>query len=194
MVGVVAYALVDIVLQLLPPHYSPIGEAESNLAVGPFGWIMNLNFLARAALTLCAIVAIVGTGPATRLRATGTALMAIAGACSGALAFFPTDVGGAAGLQAETVHGTVHLGVAALGFLTALAAFMVLTLWMRRRPELTGSYPAALVFVFVAAGGLLCLGVAGGGASNLLGLAERICLLGILGWVFAVCSGIRRLR
>ena len=31
-------------------------------------------------------------------------------------------------------------------------------------------------------------------AAGLLGLAERMCLLGILGWVFFVCAGILRLN
>jgi hypothetical protein len=32
---VALYVLIDIVLQLLPPHYSVVSDAESDLAVGP---------------------------------------------------------------------------------------------------------------------------------------------------------------
>jgi hypothetical protein len=85
MAGVVIYAVVDIVLHLLPPHYNPISDAESNLAVGPFGWIMNLNFLGRAAMTFCLIAAVSRTGPATELRRTGSWLLAVGGVCSGVL-------------------------------------------------------------------------------------------------------------
>ncbi len=63
MIGVVVYAVVVGVLQLLPPHYDPILEAESNLAVGPFGWIMNLNFLGRTVTTVFALLAISRVGP-----------------------------------------------------------------------------------------------------------------------------------
>lgn len=198
MVGVVLYVLVDVVLQFLPPHYSVVGDAESNLAVGPFGWIMNLNFLGRAVLTLCAAVAIGLSGPPSRLRRAGLALMAIAGACSAALAFLPTDINppGQYGLLASTLPGTLHLVVASLGFFTALAGFALLTGWLRfghgLSPELRRAYPVALRLTAVAVSGLLCVALADAFAPTVLGLAERVCLAGILGWAFVVCAAIRR--
>ena len=194
MAGAVIYAVVDVVLHLLPPHYNPISDAESNLAVGPFGWIMNLNFLGRAAMTFCVIAAIGGTGQATALRRTGSWLLGVGGVCSGVLAFFSADVhaAGASGLQVSTAEGTIHLYVASLGFLAALAAFVLLTLWIRASPKLRSAYPAALAFTLLAGAGLASLGITIGFAPDLLGLAERICLLGILGWAFAVSAAIRR--
>jgi hypothetical membrane protein len=56
--GIFLYAMLDIVAQLLPPHYSPIHQAESDLAVGPYGIIMRLNFLVRAALSLLVVSAL----------------------------------------------------------------------------------------------------------------------------------------
>jgi len=194
MVGVVVYVLVDVVLQLLPPHYSAISDAESNLAVGPYGWIMNLNFLGRAVLTLCAAVAIGLIGPSSGLRRAGLALMILAGACSAALAFLPTDINGPGefGLQTSTLVGGLHLAVASLGFFAALAGFALLTGWLRRTKPLRSVYPAALTLTAVASAGLLSVGVADHFAPNLIGLAERVCLAGILGWAFVVCAGIRR--
>jgi hypothetical membrane protein len=213
MAGVLLYVLVDVVLQFLPPHYSPISDAESNLAVGPFGWIMNLNFLARAALCGCAIGALVLCGSAGRLRTVGLALLGLAGTLSGLLAFFPTDVvhHEASGDQVDvalattalattTVTGQIHLALATSGFLLALAAFAVLTVWMRRNrrnqgdpgnPVLGRAYPWALGFLLLALGGIVFLGVAIAAAPHVLGLAERLCLAGILGWVFAVCAVVR---
>lgn len=193
-VGVVVYVLVDVVLQLLPPHYSAVSDAESNLAVGPFGWIMNLNFLGRAALTLCAVVAIVHTGPSSRLRRAGTGLMMVAGACSAALAVLPTDVNAGGGIQSHTILGAWHLGVAAFGFLAALAAFSLLTIWIRGSADLKATYPAALGLTAVAAGGLVALGLAAAAAPSMIGLVERICLAGILGWALVVSLAIRWLR
>lgn len=194
MVGVVLYVLVDVVLQFLPPHYSVVSDAESNLAVGPFGWIMNLNFLGRAGLTLCAAGAIGLVGPGSRLRRTGLVLLVVAGACSAALAFLPTDISGPGefGLRTSTPTGALHLAVASLGFFAALAAFAWLTAWLRGVPELRRVYPAALALTVVAAVGLLCVGLADHFAPTLLGLAERVCLAGILGWAFVVCAAIRR--
>ncbi|MDQ0092831.1 DUF998 domain-containing protein [Paeniglutamicibacter psychrophenolicus] len=193
MAGVAVYVLVDVVLQFLPPHYSVVSDAESNLAVGPFGWIMNLNFLGRAVTTLCAIVAINRIDQVSGLRRAGVLLMAAGGLCSAALAFFPTDVDAGSGLHAVTTAGAVHLYVAGAGFLAALAGIFVLTRWMRSAPGLEKAYPAALILAAVAAVGLASLGLAAAVGQDLLGLAERVCLAGVLGWVLVVCWAIRRL-
>ncbi|MDO5743705.1 MAG: DUF998 domain-containing protein [Micrococcaceae bacterium] len=192
MAGVAIYVLVDIVLQLLPPHYSAISDAESNLAVGPFGWIMNVNFCGRAITTLCAISAISRVGPASRLRGAGVALMFVGGLCSAVLAFFPADVD-AGSTGTTTVLGTVHLCVAAGGFLAALAGILVLTRWLRLEPSLARAFPAALALALVAAFGLAFLATSILMWPLVLGLAERMCLMGILGWVMVVCASIRSL-
>ena len=193
MAGVAVYVLIDVVLQFLPPHYSVVRDAESNLAVGPFGWIMNLNFLGRALTTLCAIAAIHRVSPNSGLRRTGVLLMATGGLCSAVLAFFPTDVGAGHGLVAATPAGTVHLYVAAAGFLAALAGILALTRWTRSSPELSRVYPLAFTFAAIAAVGLATLGLSAATGQDLLGLTERVCLAGVLGWVLVVCRAIRRL-
>jgi hypothetical membrane protein len=194
MVGAVLYVVVDVVLQLLPPHYNVISEAESNLAVGPYGWIMNLNFLARGVVTVCAVAALARFGPRTRLQRTGLALMLLAGVCSAALAFLPTDIAdpGSPGLAPATSLGAAHLAVAVLGFVTALIAFVLLTLWLRGSHRLRAAYPVAAILTGVALSGLAWLAVAITVAPGVIGLAERVCLAGVLGWVIAVCAVIRR--
>ena len=194
MVGVLVYVLVDAVLQFLPPHYDPIREAESNLAVGPYGWIMNLNFLGRALTTLCALGAIRLVGPPSRLRTAGLILLALGGAASAALAFFATDVDVVAGSNTAqyTSAGAIHLFIAGGGFIAALLAVVLLTAWLRRTRAL-GALAVAGVFAAITVCGAVWLAVAATVAPATLGLAERICLVGILGWTFVVCARIRRL-
>ena len=193
MIGVLVYVLVDVVLQFLPPHYSPIADAESNLAVGPFGWIMNLNFIGRMLTTGCVVAAIVQVRPASVLRHWGIALLLLGGLCSGVLAFFPTDVGmpGEIGVVATTVAGLVHLAVAVIGFVAALIGCLLLTIWMHLSDELRAGFRVALVFTVIAWAGLLALGVTILLAPQFMGLAERVCLVGILGWVFSVAAVVR---
>ncbi|RAN76390.1 hypothetical protein B5P43_22510 [Bacillus sp. SRB_336] len=198
MAGVAAYVGVDAVLQRLPPHYSLIRDAESNLAVGPYGWIMNVNFIGRAATTLCLVRAVLGTGPASPLRTTGAALLGLGGACSGVLAFFPTDIPGvdapaAPGLSATTWVGAVHLAVTGVGFLAAFAGTVVLTAWLRTCPRLRRTSAPAAGFCALTTAGLGALGLAGRHFPAYLGLAERIALAGILGWAFSVAAGLRAL-
>jgi hypothetical protein len=49
---IVLYVALDAIAQALPPHYSPISQAESLLAVGPYGYIMAINFLNRGVFSL----------------------------------------------------------------------------------------------------------------------------------------------
>ena len=44
-VGIVVYVIIDVIAQLLPPHYNAIIQAESDLAVGPYGFLMTINFV-----------------------------------------------------------------------------------------------------------------------------------------------------
>jgi MFS family permease len=200
MIGVVVYVAVDVVLQLLPPHYNPISEAESNLAVGPFGWIMNLNFLGRAVTSFAVAGALLGIARVANRRRVpglllpGLALLAVGGICSAVLAFFPTDVAAAGeSVVAASVGGTVHLVVATLGFAAALAAIVMLTFWISRSGCLSAARRSALVFTVLAIVGAVFLTLTLTILPSLLGLAERLCLLGILGWTYAVAHGIRRL-
>ena len=185
---VLLYVLIDVVLQFLPPHYSVVSDAESNLAVGPFGGAMNLNFLARAVMSGCVVVAVALTTPASRLRTAGSVLLALAGLCSAALVFFPTDVNppGEFGMTPRTTVGLAHVVIATSGFLAVLLAMALLTRWIGRPRAVRGFFVVALV-------GLGLLAVSLAVFAQVVGLTERLCLVGILGWTFALCWRLRGL-
>jgi len=115
--GLILYVVLDVVAQILPPHYSPISQTESDLAVGKFGWIMTINFLNRGVLSLLFIYAFLKTldlaGVArSRFRA-GTYLLGAWAVGAILLAIFPTDV------PATPVsrHGAIHFVVAIVAFI-----------------------------------------------------------------------------
>ena len=56
---IILYVVLDVIAQVLPPHYSPISQAESLLAVGPYGYIMTVNFLIRGVFSLLFVYALV---------------------------------------------------------------------------------------------------------------------------------------
>jgi len=56
---IILYVVLDVFAQVLPPHYSPISQAESLLAVGPYGYIMIVNFLIRGVFSLLFVYALV---------------------------------------------------------------------------------------------------------------------------------------
>lgn len=186
MVIVLLYVIVDVVLQLLPPHYSVISDAESDLAVGPYGAFMRANFVARGVMSGCLVALILLRWPITGARVVGSVLVAAAGVCSAALVFFATDVNrvGEYGMSPRTVTGTIHVVFATSGFLAVLVGMIVLTVSLRGEPTATGR--AVLLFLWIAVLGLATLALSLLFVPQIVGLTERLCLLGILGWAFTL--------
>jgi hypothetical protein len=190
MILAVLYAVIDVVLQALPPYYSIVSDAESNLAVGPFGWVMQINFALRAVMSGLLVASIWWTGSPSPRKTVGCLLIGFAGLCSLALVFFATDVNrpGEFGMTPRTVVGTVHVGIATAGFIAILLGMLLLVPWVLRSVH----GPAPTIFLAIAIAGLLSLGASLAVYPQVVGLAERICLVGILGWAFSVAAGLQR--
>ncbi len=195
LVGVVAYLILDIVAQSLPPHYNPITQAESDLAVGPYGFIMTINFLNRGALSLEFLFAFLATVrlagvEASRMRV-GKFLFGVWSVGAILLAFFPTDV------PATPVswHGAIHLVVAILAFLGGAFGALVLSLNLRGSPKLEAirrfALPIAAISVILC---LLDLLAPHHLAANYGGLIERLFLGSVLVWVASISVYMLRSR
>ncbi len=137
-VGVVAYAALDIVAQSLPPHYSPISQAESDLAVGPYGYVMTINFVLRGLLSLAFLLGLAGATRLTREARVGTALLGIWAVGALILAAFPTNIG-----AEVTLHGQIHLVVALIAFVGGGFGALLLSLHFRTDPRLRNLATAA---------------------------------------------------
>lgn len=192
--GIALYVILDAVAQNLPPYYSPISQAESDLAVGPYGYIMTLNFVDRGVLSLCFLFGLVLTVYSTdtanpRLR---RGAYAFAAWSVGALllAAFPTDV------PATPIswHGAIHLFVAIVAFLGGGFGALYISLGM------VGSSPVArakgVALPLGALSAILCLVeligpfVAHGFFTNYGGVVERVFLGSVLLWVAVVSARI----
>lgn len=144
------YVVLDAVAQSLPPHYSPIGQAESDLAVGPYGYLMTLNFVNRGALSLCFLFALALTANSSdttrpRFRRGGYLFSAWA-IGSLLLAAFPTDVPPAP----ISVDGAVHLLVAVVAFASGAAGVLYISLGMEGNRELTRAAGWALPLAYLS--------------------------------------------
>jgi hypothetical protein len=179
------YVVLDLVAQLLPPHYSPISQAESDLAVGPYGYVMTLNFLMRGILSLSFLVGLsAATGLGSRSRA-GVAFLAAWGVGAFILAASPTDVS----VTETTGHGKLHLLVAFIAFLAAVVGEVLLSRRFSEEPRLRPiAGPSQLISVFAAVSVVLLF--VGTGVPYLLrhafGLLERIFLGFVLAWILVV--------
>ncbi len=196
--GVVLYAVLDVVAQLLPPHYSPISQAESDLAVGPYGFVMTINFVNRGLLSLLFLAALARTvrssgGRWTELRG-GAVLVGIWGFGALLLAAFPTDV------PATPVswHGAIHLVVALIAFLAGAFGIFLLAVRFDRVPALARTRAFALPLAALSI--LLCLidlglpFVAPHLSGRIGGLTERLFLGSVLLWILLVSLVLARER
>jgi hypothetical protein len=183
--GIALYVVLDAVAQSLPPHYSPISQAESDLAVGPYGYIMAVNFVNRGVFSLLFLYGLMKSLPSRPALRTGFGLFGMWAVGALILAVSPTDVGGPA-----TVHGVVHLVVATLAFLCGAFGTFFLSRAIGRDSALKGlaryAMPVAIlavVFFFVLYGGQVVLPHA---AARVGGLVERIFIGLVLVWMLAV--------
>ena len=195
-VGVVLYVILDAIAQSLPPYYSPLSQAESDLAVGPYGYIMTLNFINRGVFSLCFLFGLVLTiydADTANLRfRRGAYAFAVWSVGALLLAAFPTDV------PATPVswHGAIHLLVAVVAFIGGAFGALYISLGMVGSNPLAKArgvaLPLAALSVILCVVELLGRGAAPGFYSNYGGVAERAFLGSMLLWVGVVSAKLLR--
>lgn len=189
--GIALYVVLDVVAQLLPPHYSPISQAESDLGVGPYGWVMNVNFLLRGALSLAFVYALYRAWPSGNRPRAGLVLIAAWAVGAFVLAVNPADVSGPA-----TVHGTIHLVTAFLAFFFVAVGALLVSFDMPAGWPWGEIRPAAKVLVILSFAALLLLFLGSGIPrieSHYFGLLERVFLGLALLWMLVVSLQLLRL-
>jgi len=193
--GVILYVLLDAVVQLLPPHYSPIRDAESDLAVGPYGYIMTINFLNRGVLSLVFLYGLLktvgasgdhGAPDARRRFRTGALGFGVWGVGAILLALFPTDVPS----TPVSWHGGIHLVVAILAFLGGSLGALMLSLQFGGSRSLLGARSASLSIAVLSVIFLVIL--LGSAGTHVGGLTERVFLGSVLLWIAFVSAYLLR--
>lgn len=178
--GILTYVAIDVALIFLRPHFSVLHNAESDYgSKGRYAWLMDLNFLVRAAFSLAAVRALwLSIGENRHVRA-GLTLVSLWAVCSGALAFFPDDPVGTPTHGAGRVHGVL----AAIAFFAALIGTIELSLALRR---ISYWQPIRRTLVLISLSALiplLLLGHAHFGRHTLGGLYEKIFIAIELLWL-----------
>lgn len=175
-IGIVLYLVLDIIAQLLPPHYSPITQAESFLAIGPYGYIMTVNFLIRGLLSLSFIIGLIINFNSKKSHfRIGLILLGIWSIGAFILAFFPADL-----TPPATIHGTIHIITALTAFLGGCLGILALSLRMRTDDEFKGIIKIALPLSIFSVISLAFLPL------PVTGLIERIFLASVLLWMLII--------
>jgi hypothetical protein len=190
--GIVLYAILDVIAQALPPHYSPISQAESDLAVGKFGFIMTVNFLNRGVLSLLFIFAFLRTldvkGVARLPFRTGAYLLGVWAVGAILLAIFPTDV------PATPVswHGAIHLVVAIIAFIGGAFGTLAISLKLGQNRLFEGlkriALPLSIIVIIFWAIEFGLPFVLPHLNAHIGGLTERLFLGSVLFWIGVVSA------
>ncbi|RKR12732.1 DUF998 domain-containing protein [Arthrobacter oryzae] len=194
MAGSVLFVSVFTVYGWLCPGYSPASMFVSELSLGPYGWVQMLNFLLTGAL-----VVVFGRGLAAHFTAgaasrTGPVLVQCMGVSLIVSGLFATDP--SAMFDQASAHGVVH-GIFGAIFFT-LAPVSCFVFYRRFRSDrawrpLAGWTLAAGVLLTVGIGLLKVSQQPGSGLFEWKGLVQRVILVTIMAWIFAVAARLRRL-
>ena len=126
--GAACFAVSALLLSLFS-EYTLAGDHISELAIGRFGFVQTLAFLAFGIGSLALAVALRRATKGSWGSLVGTILFGLFGAGLIVDAFFPIDRGG---MQPETVVGTVHIVAAPVAFVCAILGMFVLTRTFKR--------------------------------------------------------------
>jgi len=178
--GIVVYVAIDVALVFLRPEFSVLHNAESDYgSKGHYAWLMDINFLLRAALSLAAVAAMApAVRESSRLRISLT-LLVVWAVLSGALAFFPDDPVGTRTHGSGAVHGVL----AVIAFFAMLVGALAFSLRVRRLPSWRPVSGALLALSVLALIALLLQGHAHFGLHTLGGLYEKIFIALELAWL-----------
>lgn len=186
-VGIVLYVTLDVIAQLLPPHYSALAQAESDLAVGPYGFVMTINFVVRGLLALALVWALSRAVAKSGLSRVGLVLLAIWGIGALVLALSPTDLAGAK----PTLHGVIHLFVALLAFICGAIGELLLALYFAKDDRWRALRTPALTIAILSIIALVVLLL--GAFPHAYGLVERIFIGLVLLWMLVAALLLRSL-
>ncbi|HUI29261.1 MAG TPA: DUF998 domain-containing protein [Candidatus Acidoferrales bacterium] len=184
-VGTIIYVVLDIVVQLLPPYYSAFREAESLLAIGPYGCIMNINFFVRGILSFSVIMAIRSSVKGLSRRIRGTIFFGIWSVGSFLLGVFNTDT---MGMPHLTFHGTMHILLALVAFICAPVGEILLSVSLGRVRAGRSALWLGILSVVLLLVQFACF------RSGYYGLFERLFIGLVVLWVAAVSFKLMRLK
>lgn len=190
MVGIVLFVLLEVGVQLLPPHYSPLSQSESDLAVGPYGFLMALGFAIGGVLLLLFIAGFVRVIPKEAQSRSGLVLLAIAAICKLIIVFAQTDLTA----RPHTIHGAIHALAAVISFFCGALGILLLARALRHDPYVRPSprFLIGLASITFAWTVIVIATLVVASQIGIWGLLERIATALYLLWVFIVSLGLWR--
>ena len=197
-VGMILFVLLNVIVQLLPPHYSPIRQAVSDLAIGPYGWLLSFSFIVYSVALLAFLFGLTWSTSRQGRSRIGLIFLSLWAVLPAVLAFFPTDIVDANGYPGSaqafqmttTMHGEIHLVISLLAFISAMLASLFISLRFSRDERLRPLRIPALVIALLMWPPFILTDAIG--KVGMYGVAERVFLgLGLF-WILMITLWIRQ--
>ena len=182
-----AYALgIWASLIVMRPDMNPLSHFLSEYVHGPYGILMASTFVVLGfAWAMLAVGLFRTTMPAGRSWF-GLSVLALGSVLTFGMGIFPTDAAG----DAQSMAGTLHGLLAKLFFVSICPGILALTVAWRHDQAWSSLVRSGLVLAGIALAGLLFLVAS---PPELTGLAQRITLVGVLGWHMSAAARVGRL-
>lgn len=178
-VGTVFFILAVIALHFLRPEYNPVTRVVSELAIGPYGYLLTIGFLALAVGGFALALGIRQGVASSRAKNAGSLLLAVWPIGFVVSAIFPTDLQG----SPVTTHGTIHNAAGLISFIVLIAAIFLNSLGFRRDATWRAYYPASLVLGFAALATFLLFPISMSGGWG--GIGQRAFITAFLLWLLS---------
>jgi hypothetical protein len=188
--GVVYFFLAVAVLHFIRRDYDPISRVMSNYAVGPYGWLMTLAFLAFAWSFFAIALGFSINGVLNAQTRTVPVLLTVASVGLVGSAIFPTDV--TADDSPSTPVGMVHILLGVLSFVCFVAAALIASQRFKQDKRWQSVYPPAFALALSSLVAFAVFFVIKATQSPIGGLGQRVFLGLVLLWVFVVAVGMRQ--
>lgn len=183
MVGVGWWVVTVGLMHVLKPETGIAGHAMSEYAIGRYGWLMTVAFLAVAAGQMAFAVALArGVRPAGRVA---PVLFGVAGLESVMEAVFRADGNGPV-----TTQGSLHVLFGVTSFLISIIAMFVLVRRFRRDPVWQGFARPTQLWAWASM--VTLFSVPAFGQSH-QGIGQRVFVPVLLSWVVTTAARLRRL-
>lgn len=182
--GIAYFALAIVALHFLRPETDPIARTTSEYAVGPYGYVMSTAFFAMSTAMLGLVMALRRRAPAEVRSRWGLALLTWWGVAVLVAMVFPIDVDGAA----RTTAGTIHRINGPIGFLAVTAGAFLLSRRFGRHERWHPIHRPAMALSVVIMAAFVALAATLATQSGFAGLAQRVALATLVGWVLLVTN------
>jgi len=187
-VAIVLSVGLEVIVQLLPPYYNAISQPESDLAIGPYGFLMDINFALRGILYFIFLVAFMSVIPKEGQSRSGLILLGISAIGKLIIAFAVTDLTS----PPHTIHGIIHTLAALISFFCGALGLLLLSRSLCHVSNVlpSPSFLVGLASVTLVWSVVVVVTVVVSAQIGVWGLLERI-YTGLFSlWIFIVALGL----